>query len=136
MIERPDLDGLRLFEPGKPDVWLVFHGRRHRIASSNVYDSLFHEVDGIIESQEIEGVALGDQIGEGACLIRADGTLPVYLLTVFDGEARRCHIPSYEVLRDFGFHEKKVRDASPLLVNAVPIGEALTSAKSREPKPA
>lgn len=129
--ERPDLDGLRLIQPGTPDVWLMFDGKRHRIASPAVYDALFSEIDRLVAFPEADSISMGEPIGEGSCLIRADGTLAIYLLTAFEGEARRGFVPTYESLRDFGFDEAKVRDVPMLLLNAIPVGPDLVSAGSR-----
>jgi hypothetical protein len=131
VIERPDLDGLRLQQPGTPDVWLMFHGRRHRVASTAVYDALWSEVSGLVVHHDVESIALGEELSEGCCLVRADGTVFIHLLTAIDGEIRRCFIPNYESLVDFGFDEAKVRDVPGLLLQAVPAGRDLTSAASR-----
>jgi hypothetical protein len=129
--ERPDLDGLRLIESGGPDVWLIFHGRRHRVPSTAVYDRLFSEIEGLVHSSEIQSIARGDDLSAGACLIRGDGTLAVYLLTTVEGELRRLFVPTYESLRDFRFDEAKVRDVPTLLLQAVPTGAELISAGAR-----
>jgi hypothetical protein len=131
VIERPDLDGLRLHQPGRPDVWLMFHGRRHRVASSGVYDALWSEVAGLVTSHDIDSIALGDDLAEGTCLIRADDTVFIHLLTVIGGEVRRCFIPNYESLVDFAFDEAKVINVPPLLLQGVAAGRDITSAASR-----
>lgn len=132
LIERPDLDGLRLYARDHPDVWLVFSGRRHRIASPAVYDAMFSEIDRLVAFDGIEQIALGDELCEGSCLVRADGALSIYLLTMIDGEVRRHFVPTYETLCDFGFAEERVREIPPLLLEAVPAGRDLVSASSRE----
>lgn len=131
VIERPDLDGMRLHQPNTADVWLIFHGRRHRVASTAVYDALWSEIAGLVTSHDIDSIALGDDLSEGSCLVRADETVFIHLLTVIGGEVRRCFIPNYESLLDFGFDEAKVRNVPPLMLQGVPVGRDLTSAASR-----
>lgn len=128
---RPDMDGLRLVTPGKSDVWLMFDGRRHRIASSQVYDALWSEVEGLVSSFDVELIEQGPELGEGACLVRADGELAIHLLTAPDGAPQRRFIPTYESLLDFAFDEAKVRNVPGLLLQAVAPGPELTSAADR-----
>lgn len=131
-LPRPDLDGLRLIEPGTPDVWLIFRGERHRITSSAVYDSLFSEVEGLVPYEGVDGIQLGPELGEGTCLIRAEGALSIYLLTRTEGgQVERLFIPTYESLLDFGFDEGKVRSVSPLVIDGLEEGMELTSAADR-----
>ena len=132
-LPRPDLDGLRLLEPGRPDVWLIFGGERHRIASSAVYDALFSEVEGLVPYQGVERILLGPELEEGTCLIRADEGLSIYLLArAGNGEVQRHFIPTYESLLDFRFDEAKVRAVSPLVIEGLNEGADLTSAADRD----
>lgn len=132
-LRRPDLDGLRLLEPGQPDVWLIFGGERHRIASSLVYDALFNEVEGLVPYEGVERILLGPELGEGTCLIRADGALAIYLLTrAGNGQIQRHFIPTYESLLDFGFDEAKVRSVPSLVIEGLDEGVELTSAADRD----
>lgn len=132
ILDRPDLDGLRLIEEGRPDVWLMYHGKRHRIASPAVYDSLFSEVSGLVTYPDVSSITLGPDVIEGSCLIRADETVFVHLLTASDsGEVRRHWVPTYESLLDFGFAEAKVRDIPHLAMELLPKGADLVSAADR-----
>lgn len=129
---RPDLDGLRLHVSGGPDVWLMFGGQRHWIASSAVYDALWSEVDGLVSAFDVALIEEGHELGEGTCLVRPDGSLAIHLLTSPQpGEVVRCFVPTYESLLDFGFDEAKVRDVPPLLLDSIPAGPELTSAADR-----
>ncbi|MDP8916958.1 MAG: hypothetical protein M3M95_07145 [Pseudomonadota bacterium] len=133
VLPRPDLDGRRLNEPGKPEVWLVFGGERHQIASSTVYDSLFSEVTGLLPYEGVEWITEGPVLEEGTCLIRADETLSIYLVTRrFNGQVVRHFIPTYESLVDFGFDQGKVRNVPPLVVEGLHEGVELTSAADRD----
>jgi hypothetical protein len=129
VLPRPDLDGLRLTEPGKPEVWLVFGGERHLIASSAVYDALFSEVTGLVPYEDVDGITLGPALGEGTCLVRGDGQLSIYLLTrAHNGRIVRHFIPTWESLVGFGFDHDKVRNVPPLALEDLPEGVDLISA--------
>ena len=131
-LPRHDLDGLRLIEPDKPDVWLVFRGERHRIVSPDVYAALFADGTDLTTYEGVEWIALGHEIGEGACLIRADGSLSIHLLTRDErGQVQKHFVPTYESLLDFGFDESKVRSVSPLVVEGLADGAELRSAADR-----
>ncbi len=129
--DRPDLDGLRLTGPDQTDVWLVFHGRRHRIASPQVYDSLFSGTEAILLSADLEAIAEGPVLDDGACLVRPDGELDIYLATGAGEQTRLFHVPTYESLLDFDFDEAKVHTVPRLIVEAMPAGEPLESAPDR-----
>ena len=132
ILDRPDLDGLRLTQAGQPDVWLVFHGRRRRIVSTAVYDSLFGEVTRLVNTPDVEHITRGPDLDEGTCLIRADGDLAIHLLTrTADGAVRRHFVPTYESLLDFGFDETRVRQIPSLLVEGLAAGADLVSAADR-----
>jgi hypothetical protein len=130
LVERSDLDGSRLIQPGKPDVWLMFHGRRHRVVSPTVYDNLWSEVEGLTPREDIPDIAMGPELNEGTCLIRAEGTLPIYLLTGFPA-VRRLFVPTYETLLAFGFDEARVKTVPPLVMEAVSPGPDLEAAGDR-----
>lgn len=131
-LPRPDLDGMRLIEPGTPDVWLMIGGERRRIASSGVFDALFSEVERLVPYERVDRIALGPELGDGACLVRADGALSIYLVTrAGNGRVQKHFIPTYESLLDFAFDESKVRGVPSLLIEALPDGVDLVSAADR-----
>jgi hypothetical protein len=132
-LPRHDLDGLRLLQPGSPDVWLIFGGERHRIASSAVFDALFSEVEKLVPFQGVDRIPLGPELGEGTCLIRADGALSIYLLArASNGQVQKHFIPTYESLVDFAFNEGAVRAVSPLVIEGLQDGVDLVSAADRD----
>jgi hypothetical protein len=131
ITERPDLDGSRLIELGKPDVWLVFQGRRHRVPSPQVYENLFSETDNLVTVTDLDAIARGPELSPDAMLIRADGGTSIYLLTAaYEGGVRRHFIPNYESFVEFSFDLSKVRDFPPLLIDALPTGRDITGAHS------
>jgi hypothetical protein len=131
--ERPDLDGLRLYHPGNPNVWLIFHGQKHRIASPGAYDALFANHEGLNSSDEIDTIFEGVEISEGTILARPAGSVSVYLVTGWP-ETQRYLVGSYETAVDFGFDLSKVIDIPSLVLYAVQPGIELISANDRAAK--
>lgn len=132
VLERGDLDGLRLVQAGRPDVWLVYHGVRHRIPSPAVYDALFSNAEGLIEYAPVDEVRLGEEVHEGTCLVQADNGLAIYLLTsAITAGPRLHHIATYDSFMHFGFDQSKVRKVPDLMLNAMPRGADLVSAADR-----
>ncbi|WP_462122045.1 hypothetical protein [Methylorubrum thiocyanatum] len=127
---RDDLDGLRLVASDSPDVWLVFAGRRHRIASPAVYQALFAGPDDLIFSEDIPSITMGEELNDGTCLVRPTGSHAIFLVT---GRApvRKFHIPTFESFTDFGFSESAVIDVPALILEAVELGGELTSTLDR-----
>lgn len=130
-VTREDLDGLRLVEPGKPDVWLMFHGRRHRVCSPQVYEALFSDIEGLVYSDEISSITMGPELNDGTCLIRALGTLAIFLVTGRYPHVTRYYITSYNSFCDFGFNMNAVTDVPSILLDALAIGDDLASPADR-----
>lgn len=128
---RNDLDGLRLVEPGKPDVWLMFHGRRHRVASPAVYDALFAEAEALVHSDEIPPIAMGPELNDGTCLVRAQDTMGIFLITGCYPNVTKHYIPSFESFSDFGFSLAAVKDVPAILLDHVPLAPDLVSFRDR-----
>ena len=128
-LARPDLDGSRLYVPGKPEVWLVFHGLRHHVVSPVVHDALFVGAEGHTAVESVDDLRRGPDLNEGACLVRGDGAdQATYLVTGFPAsEVRKHHVASWETFLSFGFDERLVRSAPGLVLSAVPTGRALRS---------
>lgn len=127
---RDDLDGLRLAAPDNPDVWLVFEGRRHRVASPAVYQALFAGPDDLIFSEDIATITMGPELNDGTCLVRPSGSHAIFLVTG-RGPVRKYHIPTYESFTDFGFSEAAVIEVPSLVLEAVELGGELTSSFDR-----
>ncbi|MBB2960863.1 hypothetical protein [Methylobacterium sp. R2-1] len=127
---RHDLDGLRLASPDSPDVWLVFGGRRHRVASPAVYQALFAGADDLVFSEDIPAIMMGPELNDGTCLVRPTGSHAIFLVT---GRTPvwKYHIPTFESFTDFGFNESAVIDVPALLMEAVELGGELTSTFDR-----
>lgn len=128
---RDDLDGLRLLGSGSQDVWLMFHGQRHLVADADVYDSLWSERDGLVHHDGLDEIPVGPPLGQGTCLIRAEGQLSIYLLTGWPG-VRRHLVATWESLLDFGFDEGKARPIPPLALEGLALSGEISSAADRQ----
>ena len=128
---REDLDGLRLTEPGKPDVWLVFHGRRHRVSSPLVYDALFADTQGLVHTDEIASIMMGPELNDGTCLVRAFDTLAIFLVTGRYPRVTRHYIPSFESFSDFGFALDAVKEVPLLMLENITLAAELISIADR-----
>jgi hypothetical protein len=125
-IERPDLNGRRLVSRESPEVWLVFHGRRHLIPDAEVHGRLFASTD-LTVTGEIEGVIRGPDIHPDAVLICAGADGPAYLLTAaYEGGVRKHLIPDDQAMELFEFDRSKALVVPPLVLGAIPAGRDLT----------
>jgi hypothetical protein len=124
---RTDLDGMRLVEPGKPDVWLMFHGKRHRVVSAEVYDALFSDVEALIFNDDVQSITMGPELAPGTCLVRPKGLSSIFLVTGRGSLVEKYYIPTYESFITFGFNMDTVVDVPPILLDAVALSGELTS---------
>ncbi len=131
MFERADLDGRRIFQNGRPEVWLVFHGVRHHIYNPDVFDALFVNADNIIELPEAESLSDGRVLNPGTCLVQPMGGVGIYLVTGEGVFIRRHLIPTYESFCDFGFDLSKVVQIPNLVLEGIVGGREITSASDR-----
>lgn len=131
LFDRPDLDGLRLRQVGGDDVWLVYHGRRHKIASPSVSHALFMNDLSIEHVNDIEAISLGPDLNEGTCLIRSDHRGDIYLLTGSRFDPRLHRVTSWNSFVEFHFAIEAVRTVPDLLVDAIELGRTLSAANDR-----
>ncbi len=118
--ERFDLDGAVITLPNDAGLALVFQGRSHAIENANVQNALF--VNKPLESiGQVKGLAEGEMLNDGSCLIRAEGEHGIFLLTGLP-KTRRCLITSFEAFTKFGFDMDKVRNVPWLVLQAIPVG--------------
>lgn len=125
IVERPDLNGLRLVEPGGSEIWLVFHGRRHRVPNA-VHAALFMDADFTVFGG-VEQIERGPDLIESSILIRGgDPNGPFYLLTAaYEGGVRRHLIANHSVLAAFGFNPSKATELPEAVLGALPAGRDL-----------
>lgn len=127
---RPDLDGCQLREPDSTDLWIVLHGRRHRVPAS-ASAALFRDELGVEVLDDLPLVVAGLDLGAETCLVRADDDLTIYLLVVLGDQVERHPIGNWESFCDFRFAESLVRRVPRAVLGCVPLGPAITSAASR-----
>ncbi len=128
MIERRDLDGLRLTQADQPDVWLVFDGRLHKIRSPNVYISLFDDDLTVQTSDEVDFIDAGPTLENGSCLVQGLNEGPIYLLANYFSGSELLEISSWASFLDFGFSPSKIHKVPELLLKHMSYGTHLTSA--------
>ena len=117
---------------GEPDVWLIFHGVRHRIASPRVFDALFRDAEGLIEDVDPYAVSEGVTLEDGSCLVTPDEGGGFYL--VIRGEAgivRRHLVVNWESWCDFRFDQDKLATIPRLVLEGLPRGRDLSSQNGR-----
>jgi hypothetical protein len=110
----------------------MFHGKRHKIASPRVYESLFKDSEGLVLEPNPESIAEGPLLVDGTCLIRAEGSTSIYLVTAGEsGIIRRHLIVNWESMLDFRFDESKTITVPSLLVEGLAWGRDLSSPEGR-----
>lgn len=134
MSAQPELNGFRLYVPGQPQLWLVFHGMRHHVASPDVHDALFSSTEGHTAAESVDNILRGPDLNDGTCLVRGDGEdSSIYLVTGFPAtDVRRHLIVSWETFLEFGFDEELVRTVPALILDAVPAGRELRGSMDAE----
>ena len=131
-VARPDLDGACIHVPVRNEVWLVFHGSRHYVANSSVFDSLFEGIAGLRKFDTVDDILVGPALNDGTCLVRADGDASVYMITGQPGSGVRRHkIDGPQSWTDFGFSLNVVKAISHLVLSGLPFGRELQSAGHR-----
>ncbi|MEH3116213.1 MAG: hypothetical protein PGN25_00925 [Methylorubrum populi] len=121
-----ELDGQHLRAPGTGDVWLVFHGLRHRV----VTPLALLENDHATEYADLETIAVGPELSPEARLLRPAGLPYVYL--VFGApKTIRCLVATLETFLEFRFSASRVVDVPPIVLDAIPVGPELQGAADR-----
>lgn len=117
---RPELNGQRLSPVAGDDVYLVLDGKRRQIPGADTYRNLFCSWADIVEVIDIESVANGGALSEGATLLRAYDSDPVYLVS--NGLKREVAEGSMD---KYGFCGDKVNEADEGVVDAIPTGPGI-----------
>ena len=126
---RPDLDGLFARDASDDIVWLVFHGKRHRIASSEVMQALFDS--GPEKSFDLTPIKEGKPLDFGTCLARSGPSSSIFLVRENSVGVEKNLIPSYENFLEFGFSLQKVIWIPEAVLDLVSLGRDLTGAACR-----
>src|SRR5580704_9916094 len=99
MALRPDLNGLRVQEPGHPEIYLIDEGRKRHIPDPPTFDALFRNWDGINQDLHIDEIDTGFPISSGAVLALGKADPSVYLV---DRGVKR-HVTSPPVMDKYNF---------------------------------
>ena len=120
------IDGRRLANLDRTKTWLIFHGLRHHITSSAVFDSLFVPSVLVEEFADIESIVEGPDLNEGTCLVSNADNGVIYL--VFGSPAiniRKHVVETYETFKALGFDDALVRLVPSLVLSAIPSGRPI-----------
>lgn len=123
---RADLDGSHLVDDTRTRAWLVFHGLRHHITSSEVYDSLFRPGLAFECNTDIENIAEGPDLGSGTCLVSNAESGEIFL--VFGAPSiniRKHAIETHETFSALGFNDQLVTVVPRILLSAIPAGRPI-----------
>ena len=120
---RPDLNGLRIKLPNRPEIYLIDRGFRRWIPDPGTYNNLFRDWNGIVVDIDIDDIPLGPAITSGAVLVRAAGTAPVYLV---DQGVKRW-IVSPAIMDQYYFAWNRVYVLPAGSVDPIPVGPNIDS---------
>jgi hypothetical protein len=115
---RPDLNGLRVKLPGRPEIYLVDQGYRRWIPNPTTFNNLFRNWNGIVEEISITSIPQGQNISSGAILARAYGTAPVYLVD----QGLKRWITSPAAMDRYNFAWGRIYELPAISLNAIPTG--------------
>lgn len=118
---RPELNGKRLSPVGKKDVYLVLDGKRRQVPNTATYRNLFCDWSDIVEVIDIDAIADGGALSDGATLMRARRTETVYLVS--NGVKRPVAEKS---MRKYNFCWDKVNNVAKVVVDAIPDGVGIS----------
>jgi len=116
---RPDLAGLRVKTPNRPEIYLIDpDGFRRRIPNPQTYNNLFRDWNGVVVDIDITQIAESSPLTSGAILARADGTAPVFLIS--NGVKRWVTSPA--TMDKYYFNWNRVYVVPGALVDFIPSG--------------
>jgi hypothetical protein len=119
LTPRPDLSGLRVKSPNDPAIYLIDpDGYRRWIPNPATYNNLFRDWNGVVISIDINEIALGLNLTDGAVLARATGTAPVYLVS--NGIKRWITSPS--AMDKYYFNWNTIIQIPHVLIDSIPTG--------------
>jgi hypothetical protein len=117
MTPRPDLSGLRVKTPNSPAIFLIDpEGYRRWIPNPATYNNLFRDWNGVVVDINIGDIALGLNLTDGALLVRAAGTAPVY----FVSNGTKRWITSPAAMDKYYFNWNTVVQVPHVLVDFIP----------------
>ena len=119
---RPELNG-RIVSTPDGDLAIVMNGIAHFFENKHVIYALFGD-HSIKPDCPIHDVPPGPTLNDGTCLIRAKGTVDIFLVTGLP-RTRRHLISTYENFKAYGFEMTMVQEIPWLALQAVPVGPVI-----------
>ena len=129
---RPDLNGFKIYVNGEPDVWLVFNGMRHLLASPDVAGNILVGGSNVKAVLTVDDIMQGPILNEGTCLVSAEGSGGVYLVTGMEPSIYRYPISDLETFEELCFDKTKIRYIPHLVLQGVPLGIPISRSSFRE----
>lgn len=115
---RPDLAGLRVKLPTQPQVYLIDpDGFLRWIPNPPTYNNLFRDWNGIIVDIDVNEIAQGVPLSDGAVLAKG-ATAPVYLVS--NGEKRWITSPA--AMDKYYFNWRTIVVMPQVLLDSIPTG--------------
>jgi len=112
---RPDLNGLRVKLPNRPEIYLIDEGYKRHIPNPQTYNNLFRDWSGIVVDIDIDEIPTGVPITSGAILTRGAGTAEVYLVA----NNKKRHVFNMD---KYWFSWQRVYIVPRILLNCIPDG--------------
>ena len=120
VIPRPDLAGLRVKLPTQPQIYLIDpDGYRRWIPNPDTYNNLFRDWNGVVTDIDINEIAEGSALTDGAVLVRGSNSAPVYLVS----NSMRRWVTSPAAMDKYHFNWNRVYVVPPVLVDFIPQGQ-------------
>lgn len=118
---RPDLNGLRVQEPGHPEIYLIDEGRKRHIPDPETFDDLFRDWNGVQQDLHLDEIETGPTISHAAVLAQAKGAAEVWLV---DAGIKR-HVTSPAVMDKYNFRWPTTR-VDAILINSIMTGQPIS----------
>jgi hypothetical protein len=116
---RPDLAGLRVKLPNEPAIYLIDpDGYRRWIPNPQTYNNLFRDWNGVVIDIDVNEIAAGSPLTDGAVLVIGIGTAPVYLVS--NGIKRWITSPA--TMDKYYFNWQTVFQIPHVVVDSIPTG--------------
>ena len=120
MALRPDLNGLRVQEPGHPEIYLIDEGRKRHIPNPATFDRLFRNWDGIQQDLHLDEIDTGVPISDGAVLALGKSDLAVYLID----QGQKRHVTRPAVMDKYNLRWPTI-PVDQILLNSIPTGNQI-----------
>jgi hypothetical protein len=121
MALRPDLNGLRVQEPGHAEIYLIDEGRKRHIPNPPTYDDLFRNWEGVQPDLHLDEIDTGAAISDGAILAFGKSSPAVYLVD----RGHKRHVTSPGVMDKYYFYWPTTR-VDQILLDSIPDGNPIT----------